>query len=336
MPDNFDSGAAEPTPRTPPPGFVAGPAEDLVFENVRGTIWGKGPVEHANVTAQLNRKLVAKFVAFEMNGLPAARFWRVRILADLYYLTELLGTVEGLIDRNGSGPESLERSVVCTIILYEVGDQAGRARALEYYQGLVANAGAGAVLEALTECLGVVGLGVPPEPLQRRFGIRMQQLAERAAADPDSGMEMRALEGVLENEFFLIRASNMARQRLGAFTEPAPLINELIRVYLDLTDDLGAQYLSLWVTRTLRRLAGQDAATVIAGLRHNAAAAASFPAEDSIFCRVRCYNAIEFFGGFLDAAETAFMAKHRNNQRDVLAPVPIHLPVAEVVEDDEE
>jgi len=113
-------------------------------------------------------------------------------------------------------------------------------------------------------------------------------------------------------------------------------LNELIRVYLDLTDDCGARYLSLWTTRTLRRLAAGRTASVTAAFRRNAAAAAEFSREDSIFCRVRCYNAIEFFGGFLDGAEAAFMAKHRRNQRDVLALVPIHIPATDDVDDEAE
>jgi len=336
MPDNVLIDDTEPAPRTPPPGFVAGPGEKLVHEIVRNYIWGKGQLEHAAVTSQLNRDMVAKFVLFELDGLPASRYWRVRILADLYHLVELLGTFEGLIDLKHGGRASLERSVACTIILYETGEKPYRTRADEDYQGLVAHAEAELILEELTECLGVLGPGTSPDSLQRRFVARMQQLAQRAAADPEAGVELRALEEVRDNEFFLIQESNKARQRLAGFTDPEQLLNELIRVYLDLTDDCGARYLSLWTTRTLRRLAAGRTASVTAAFRRNAAAAAEFSREDSIFCCVRCYNAIEFFGGFLDGAEAAFMAKHRRNQRDVLALVPIHIPATDDVDDEAE
>jgi hypothetical protein len=137
MPDRIDFDDLELAPRTPPSGFVRGPHEKLVFEIVRNYIWGKGRLEHVAVTSQLNRGLVVKFVSFELIGLPAPLFWRVRILADLYHLVELLEYLEDLIDLRLGDRASLERSAVCTIILYETGDEAFRLRAVNHYERLM-------------------------------------------------------------------------------------------------------------------------------------------------------------------------------------------------------
>ena len=318
--EQVDSGDQQ-GPRPLPASAIAGPEEAVVQRAIRVYIWGAAPLDYSRVTRQFRRDLVEKFVRFELDGLPAARFWRVRILADLYYLAELVPGLRMLMNHRESTSAESERSVVCTIILEEVGDQQAREYAAQYYEHLVARPRARP--EALLKCLGVLGDAVSPDSLKSRMGHDIDVLQHEEASDAEAGVERRALEEILDNDFYLIAQANLAHRRVAAMAGSEQRLRELIRIYLELTDDGGADYLACWTQRVIRRFADINGPVpTIAAFRAVAQSLGELPEEDRIFAAVRCCNAIEFFGGQLEPAETTFMRRHRGRQRDPLSYVP--------------
>lgn len=325
-------------PRPFPPDMMQTPEERNVGHIVRSYIWGKGPVEHQNVSAHLNRKLVSRFVGFEITDLPPVRFWRVRILADLYNLIEYLGTFQSFLQRQENKPEELDRSIACDIILEEIGDEAQKNFAAQYYDYLVTHQFSNKKFAELIKCLTALGPRAQPDPLRRRMEQETMNLAAREATDLEAGVERRAIEELADNEFFLIEETNKTRQRVLAIANVDARLDELIRIYLELTDDGGTEYLQLWTQQKIRRNAEAEGnEKVIAAFRQMTKSLRDLEEADKTFCLIRCYNAIEFFLGKLEAEEEAFMRKNRQRQVDPLryAPPPTHLENDEEDEEDD-
>lgn len=324
-----------PQPRPFPKEMVEDAESKAVGHQIRDYLWGKGPVEHENVSAHLRRDLVSRFVGFEMPDLPPQNFWRIRILADLYNLKEYLGNISTYVNGGEATPEELDRSIACTIVLEEIGDEAFKQRALQFYEGLTRNRFANERVEELIQCLAVFGDRASAEPLRKRIEQEVKSLSQREKAEPDAGVERRFIEGVADNELFFVEEANKARKRIDAIESADRRLIELILAYLEITDDGGAEYFTLWVQQQLRRAAEADGTEkVVRAFRHVVSNLSKLGAKDVRFCKIRAYNAIEYFLGKLTSDEEVFMSKNREKQTDPLRYMPIG-PVWEQPEEPE-
>jgi len=328
-----------PQPEPFPDRLTEDPETKIVAHQVREYLWGKGPYEHRNVSAQMKRDAVLLSVDFEMPSLPPASFWRVRVLADLYYLRDLLPKFSSYLNRQESGPNDLDRTIANTIILSEIGDESYKNTALQYYNYLVGHPHANEKFAELIECLAVLGNRAQPTPLKTRMEHETRSLGGRVSAEPEQGAEKRAIEDLANNEFFYIEESNNSRQRINAISDTDKRLRELIKVYLLQTDDGGGEYFELWVQQQIRRIAEATGnAHVIEALRAVLTAMGGGGEVGTKFCRIRTFNAIEFFIGQLTADEASFMEKNRKNQIDPLRYIPVgaHYEPVETEEDGED
>lgn len=322
-----------PQPKPIPPDMTPDPESKTVGNAVRDYLWGKGPIGYQNVSAHLNRDLVSRFVGFEMPDLPPQYFWRLRIIADLYNLKEHLDFIQSVLKKQEAKPVELDRSIACAIILEEIGDEGQKSFAAQYYDYLVSHSLANRKFAELIKCLAVFGRRVSPNPLRSRMEQEVKTLSGRAASEPEAGTEKRAVEDLLLNEFFFIEEANKSRDRISAIADGNMRLLELIRAYLQLTDDAGADYFNLWTQQQIRRTAEAEGnEKVIEAFRF------VVKSVDEIFCKVRAYNAIEFFLGSLTPEEESFMNKHRQKQIDPLRymPVPILIEEPEAESEEEE
>lgn len=343
MADENNNDELPPQPKPLPPEMMSDPESETVGHMVREYLWGKGPIDYPVVSAHLNKGLVSRFVEIEMRDLPPQFFWRVRVLADLYNLKEHLDFIQSFLQKQESKPTELDRSIASTIILEEIGDDQKKQFAAQYYEYLVSHRLANLKFAELIKCLAALGRRARPNSLRSRMEQEMKTLAAREAADPAAGVNRRSIEDLFLNEFFFISEANQSRDRISAIEGKDARLRELIRAYLELTDDAGADYFALWTQQQIRRQAESDGKeTVIEVFRSTANSLTKAEAEDEIFCKVRCYNAIEFFLGELTADEDSFMKKHRQQQVDPLRymPVPLHVDEkeeeTEVIAEDEE
>ncbi|HEY8561050.1 MAG TPA: hypothetical protein VIL74_11815 [Pyrinomonadaceae bacterium] len=328
-----------PQPPPFPPEMIEDPESETVAHEVRDYLWGKGPIDYPLVSAHLKRELVSRFVAFELRELPPEFFWRVRILADLYNLREHIDAFQSYLNRAEGSPEDLDRSIACTIILQEIGDSSHKSFALQYYDYMVGHRFADERFAELIKCLAALGARANPAPLQARMQQRINALAANEAADPEAGVERRVVEELLDNEFFFVGEANQSRERIKSIADPNKRLLELIRAYLELTDDAGGKYFELWVQQQIRRAAERDGAPrVIDGFRFAARAFGEMNKSDQTFGRVRTVNAIEFFLGKPTPEEEEYMIKYRQTQIDPLRymPVPLHIHEPEEIEEEEE
>ena len=339
MVDDDNNGELTPQPKPFPPELLVGYENEAVAHAVRDCLWGKGPIDYGVVSGNMNGDLVSRFVAFELENLPPQNYWRVRILADLYNLVELLELFESFLNGKEDTPEELNRSIACTTILKEIGGPEHQERAVKYYEYLVAHRFAIANFEELIRCLAALGPSVTPDSLRARMEKQVSAYAMVEQSDPEAGVEKRWIEDLLNNEFFFIDEANTARQRISAIADPDVRLLEEIRAYFELTDDGGAQYIDLWIQQQIRRTAdnfGRE--KVIEFLRR----ASRSPEAETPFVKVRCANAIEFFLGKLVPEEAEFMVKNRKIQIDPLRfmPLPPHMEdpfaVEDLDEDDDE
>jgi hypothetical protein len=321
MANELENDDFEAQPRAFPKEMMADLDSQTVGHQVRDYLWGKGPIDYEIVAGSLDRRLVLKFVEFEMQDLPPQNFWRVRILADLYALRELLTPIGRFLNRDEKDAVALDRSIAGTIIFKEIGDESHSAVASEYYDYLVSNQFAGEKIAELLNCLAAFGNEKESESLKKRADREVRSLSTREAGEPEAGIEKRYLEDLANNEFFLIDESNKSRSRIDAIEPAGERLDELIRAYLCLTEDDGAEYFQIWNHQQIRRYAennGRD--SVILSFRKVLGEIKDLPAGDRKFCRIRSLNAIEFFGGKLTDDEFAFLEKNRVKQLD-----PIHL-----------
>ncbi len=328
MANTYDNDEAAPQPKPFPSEMVADIESSTVAHQVRDYLWGKGPIDYENVSAQMKRALVLKFVEFELPDLPPQYFWRVRILADLYNLKEILDFIESVLDRQETEPVLMDRSIAGTIMMEEIGDEAQKKRAERYYEYLVAHRFANEKFAELIQCRAVFGYRVSSDSLRARMNAEIKSLAGRETAEPEAGTEKRYIEELLDNEFFIIEEANKARARIDEIRVPKERLTELIKAYLLLTDDEGGEYFHLWTHQQIRRMAeAHGNARAIEAFRRMSADLGEMERADKNFCRLRCYNAIEFFGGTLGEEEAAFMDKNRNKQVDPLhlIVVPFHI-----------
>ena len=65
MANVYDNDEVAPQPKPFPPEMVEDPESKTVGHQVRDYLWGKGPVDYENVSAQMKRELVLKSVEFE-------------------------------------------------------------------------------------------------------------------------------------------------------------------------------------------------------------------------------------------------------------------------------
>lgn len=339
MVDDNNNEELSPQPKPFPVELMVDIESETVAHAVRDCLWGKGPIDYGIVSAHMRRDLVSKFVGFEMPDLPPVFFWRVRILADLYNLKEHLEYVQSLLNRQEKEPDELERSMACTIILAEIGDSAQKSFAYQYYEYLVAHRFANEKFEGLIQCLAALGPQVSPDSLRTRMENEIKALAMRESADPEAGVDKRAIEDLINNEFFFIDEANASRRRISAIEDSNARILEVIRAYFELTDDGGAQYIDLWIQQQIRRASeALGPERIIESFRM----ALRSPGADSAFVKVRSANAIEYFLGKLNPEETEFMVKNRKIQIDPLRymPLPLHIedPMdsEDLDEDDEE
>ena len=328
MAEENDNEETIPQPKPFPPDLVEDLESKTVAHEVRDYLWGKGPVDYENVSAHMKRELVSRFVGFEMPDLPPQNFWRVRILADLYNLQEHLNFIQDLLKKQEAEPKELDRSIAGTIILDEIGDEAQKNFAAQYYEYLISHRFANEKFAELIECLAVLGNRVSPNPLRTRMEREIKTLSAREGGEPEAGVEKRYLEDLADNEFYFIEESNKSRQRISEIARVNERLLELIRVYLQLTEDPGTESFALWTQQQIRRIAetaGND--RVIEAFRFIIKSLREMKPDDEIFCKVRSYNAIEFFLGKLSEEEETVMKKYRKKQTDPLHyhPVPLHI-----------
>jgi hypothetical protein len=341
MANVYDNDDVAPQPKPFPPEMVEDLESKTVGHEVRDYLWGRGPLSYENTSAQMKRELVLKFVEFEISDLPPNYFWRVRVLADFYNLNEILKTIQGMLDKLESEPILLDRSIAGTIMLEEIGDEGQKKTAAQYYDYLISHRFANEKFAELIECLATFGNEVNPQPLLSRIEQEVKSLAAREAGEPEAGTEKRYIEGLADNEFFIIEEANKARARVSNIGSTDERLFELIKAYLHLTEDDGGDYFFLWTHQQIRRIAETEGnEKVIEAFRLTVSKLDKMPAADKNFCKVRSLNAIEFFGGKLKADEAEFMNKNRQKQIDVLRfiDVPYHIedPVEEEEIEDEE
>jgi hypothetical protein len=328
-----------PQPKPFPPEMVQDPESKTVAHQVRDYLWGKGPIDYQLVSAHLTRDSVSRFVAFEMRELPPQYFWRVRILADLYNLKEHLDFIQSFLTKQENEPEELDRSIANTIILEEIGAPPQQTLAAQYFEYLVSHRLSNRKFAELIDCLAVLGNRANPGPLRLRMEQEIKALSAREGTDPEAEIEKRVIEELLDNEFFFIEEANESRLRIQKLSDPDQYLLEIIRVYLQLTEDGGASHFDLWIQQQIRRTAeAKGSQKVIESFRSVLSTLTEMGSRDEIFCRIRCYNAIEFFLGKLNPDEEAFMQKYRQRQIDPLRymPVPHHIDDVEDLEEEED
>lgn len=341
MANIYDNDEVAPQPRPFPPEMVEDIESKTVGHEVRDYLWGRGPISYENVSAQMKREIVLRFVQFEMRDLPPQYFWRVRIIADLYNLTEILNFIQGMLNKQETEPVLLDRSIAGTIMLEEIGDETRKKNAAQYYEYLVSHRFANEKFVELIECLATFGNEVSPEPLRARMEQEVKSLA--AKGEGEAGVEKRFIEGLADNEFFFIEEANKSRERISKIGSTNERLLELIKAYLHLTEDDGGDYFFLWTHQQIRRTAEADGSEkVIEAFRFTVNNLDKMKSADKNFCKVRSFNAIEFFGGKLNADEAEFMNKNRHKQIDPLRliVIPMHIEdppdEAEDFEDEEE
>lgn len=332
--ENYDDeNIAEPQPF--PPEMVNTPQSKTVAMKVREYLWSMEPVNYGDVSAQMDRELVSRFVGFEMPGLPPERFRRVRILADLYNLVENLEYIELLLNKSESTPSEVVRSVYCAIILREIGNENQKKIAAQYYEYLVRHPKAETKLDTLVEALAALGNDVGPNSLISRMEREARSLAAKEPVEPEAGPEARYIAGLLDNEFFIINGSNKARERFSRIASIDERLTELIRAYLLLTDDEGGEYFALWNHQQIRRIAESEGnEKVVEAFRSVLSSLGRLDAEDELFCRIRAYNAIEFFHGEPTESEAELLERSRDRQVDPLQVIPVE-PYVERIEEPE-
>lgn len=333
--ENYDD-ENQPKPNPFPPKMIEDLESKTVAEEVRGYLWQMEPIYYEEVSAQMKRELVSRFVGFEMPNLPPQNFRRVRILADLYYLKENLDFIESLLKKKENKPSELDRSIYSTIILWEIGNETQKKRALEYYEYIVGHRFANETFTQLLECLAVFGNDISPKSLLARMEREVKTLAERETANPEAGTEKRYVEGLINNEFFIIEEANKARQRISKISSTSEHLLELIKAYIYLTDDDGGDHFLLWTHQQIRRIGEQvGKEKVIEAFRTTANKLDDLSTDNKKFCKVRCYNAIEFFLGNLNDEEKTFMDKHRRRQVDPLHLIVVPLLIEDPMEKEE-
>ncbi len=341
MANDYDNDDVAPQPKPFPPEMVEDVESKTVAHEIRDYLWGRGPISYENVSAQMKRELVVKFVEFEVRDLPPQYFWRVRIIADLYNLKEILKFIQSVLNKQESEPVMLDRSIAGTIMLEEIGDEGQKKNAEQYYEYLVTHRFANEKFAELIQCLAVFGNEVGPNSLRTKMEQEVKSLAAReAGGEAEAGTEKRYIKALADNEFFIIEEANKARQRILSIGSLDARLLELIKAYLYLTDDEGGEYFLLWTHQQIRRTAeAEGREKVIEAFRFTVGKLGKMEAADEKFCKVRSYNAIEFFEGKLTAEEEEFMSKNRHKQIDPLRylPVPLHIedPVEEELEDEE-
>ena len=340
MANIYDNDEVAPQPKPFPPEMVEDAESNTVAHEVRDYLWGRGPLNYESVSAQMKRDLVLKFVEFELRDLPPQYFWRVRIIADLYNLKEILKFIQSVLNKQESEPVLLDRSIAGTIMLEEIGDEGQKKAAEQYYEYLVTHRFANEKFGELIQCLAVFGNEVSPNSLRTKMEQEVKSLAAREASEAEAGTEKRYIEGLADNEFFIIEEANKARERISTIGSQDARLLELIKAYLHLTDDDGGEYFFLWTQQQIRRTAeAEGKEKVIEAFRFTVGKLGKMEAADEKFCKVRSYNAIEFFEGKLTNEEEEFMSKNRHKQIDPLRylPVPLHIedPVEEELEDEE-
>jgi hypothetical protein len=322
--DNEEN-ASEPKPF--PPEIAGDPESETVAHEVRHYLWGLEPVHYEEVSAQMNRDLVSRCVEFEMRDLPPYYFRRVRIIADLYHLTEHLDFLESFLKKQEADPEELDRSIFITIILAEIGDDSQKKRASEYYEYLVSHRFANEKFTELIECLAVLGKRTSPNSLFTRMEQEIKNLTAREAVEPEAGVEKRYIEELADNEFFFIEEGNKSQQRILKIDGENERLLELIRVYLQLTDDAGAEHFQLWTQQQIRRTAETEGnEKVVEAFRSVIKTLPKLESDDEVFCKIRSFNAIEFFLGTLTSEESEVMTNYPKRQIDPLRyqPIPLH------------
>lgn len=340
MANIYDNDEVAPQPKPFPPEMVEDAESKTVAHEVRDYLWGRGPLSYENVSAQMKRDLVLKFVEFEVRDLPPQYFGRVRIIADLYNLKEILKFVQSVLNKQESEPILLDRSIAGTIMLEEIGDEGQKKYAEQYYEYLVSHRFANEKVGELIQCLAVFGNEVSPKSLRTKIEQEVMSLSAREAGEPEAGTEKRYIEELADNEFFFIEEANQSRERISKISSQNERLIELIKAYLHLTDDGGGEYFFLWTQQQIRRIAeAEGREKVIEAFRYMVGKLGKMEAADEKFCKIRSYNAIEFFEGKLTAEEEEFMNKNRHRQIDPLRylPVPLYIedPVEEEFEDEE-
>lgn len=313
-----------PQPEPFPKDLVADPESRTIANHVRDYLWGKGPVDYENVSAHMKRSQVLRCIEFECRALPPMFYWRVRILADLYGLRELLGPLSEKLRRAEAEPDDLDRSIATTIMMRELGDPQMTVGAASYYEYLVGHQHSGQKVQEMIHCLAAFGPDLRPDSLRSRIDREVRGLAQREAGEPELGAERRHIEELALNQLFFVNESNRSRARIDAITPSDARLMELIKAYLYLTEDDGGEYFELWVHQQIRRVSEAEGnETVVRAFREILSQLDRFSGADKKFCRVRCLKAIDAFEGKLDEAETEFLAKSRYSQLDPLQRITI-------------
>ncbi|MCI0364861.1 MAG: hypothetical protein L0Y44_02365 [Phycisphaerales bacterium] len=249
---------------------------------------------------------------------------RMQHIVQFYDLYEAAEYLKSFLKRREVNQVDWNRSALCTATLARVGRGPDRDFARDYYRYMLQNSNSYDRLNPLLEPLEALG---PDEPVD---GLRDAAKRRLAALTPErdkvwaSGQEARKLESLIQNDVKRIQDFNVLKGRATGLPDRAARVQTYAKIYVGLDAPGGGTtpYLCDWAELMLRReahwptrrpdsKAKLPVPPVEEQLQSRKLAADTLVAvlpevdrsgiddEWKTFHRIRCLNAIVFFGGSL-------------------------------------
>lgn len=292
----------------------------------------------APVPTPVDRAEAARFAAsrlgqpLSLHGLEQlARF------AAFHGLSEAATGFQALLRGDEREPEAIKRAALALMALAEIGDDAQRRAAQQFFRGLLDRAPATLHTASMERVADAFGKPEEAASLkawcEREVKIQKSLLAEYAKAGASEELSalatsrLRALEEFLSVRIPRLEAANKVRERILA----APLEARIVPLcdhYVDLLN-ISTEELSWWSALRLMRLTESNPATksrtaeqfLRLAERYQKSVDAGFE-QAYAYCRGRCLRAAVFFGHELNAETRAWLDKLGDVGVDVLALRP--------------
>lgn len=287
------------------------------------------PVNRLEAVQFINAKLTQTLSLHALEQL--ARF------AAFHGLTETAPTFQSLLHGDEREPDQFKRSALVLMALAEIGDDAQRKAAQQYFRALLDRAPATSLtsnMERVADAFGQPGdVAALKAWCEREINIQKSLLAEYSKAGASEELaalangRLRMLEEFVSVRVARLEAANKVREKILS----APLearITPLCDYYVDLLN-ISTEELSWWSALRLMRLAESNTALkpriadqfLRLAERYQKNTEAGFE-QAYANCRGRCLRAAVYFGHELDADTRAWLDKLGDVGVDALALRP--------------
>lgn len=327
-----------PSTEQPPP-----PSEPVSIPELEKFIFHSDTFTNEVVPRELDSAEVAKFLIEKIDDQAKLKHLKqAEKVAAFYDTFEVAEKFKSFLNKNESGENAVERSIIITRIIGRVGNPEAIEFAKRYYTHLVSKLDSLVEFEEIILLHDVLRLGSDSSALRGKLQEKLKSLETRKDSDDQARLEYLDFKGSIEQLLNRAEKVEAVKEQILEINDRKKRLEEEIKAYLAIEYGF-IEFLQPWAAARIRRETWADnpaqqtvrdekpplRADVVESFGNFVSKLDKIPDlddEDKEAAKIQGLRAIKFFGGQISAQEESFLEQFKGTQADILANEGFLLP----------